>query len=916
MHADLIAAMKAGWPLFHLVTVTLPGHTIRWMLERGFVKWDGQTYKSRDATYGLLSEIDDITDGIDDDGTPVQITIIPPSLASMEALAAADAQGGWVTIHLAAKNPVTGILVDDPYLLHLGELDQPRLRPGKTRKLEYDIITGEARGLQPNEEQRQTDAFHQFIWPGELGNEYATDGTKRSYWREDEPRNAIGLLAGRGVEKDNAIEFTYEPNAALAFPFGRCAFGGDIRYRVGYGPTNRWYSVVATVGASGPIQGCVGVTFDDETTLFDGSDRATTGSHIGEMWFKFLPGDQPSAALTSPTGTNAYGSPAPGWTTAHKLSGRPCFIWTGKENSKKSEFNGGVEKPVLTLEGLFGHDPRDVGSDIADPSTWPWLEEGCIAGLNWCFGRWEGDTGGGLYGVPYACVPVGGIAAPLATIDVDAFTAAADIADANGWTMAGVAFSDQDKVDVLDDMLRASGAVRSRRCGMMSCVSFGAATASVLTATAADTAGALDVSLAPSRLDRKNTGIPSYYSEANRWEITAIEPVTNGAWVTEDGGRQTEGFDYRYVPDADQAAQLCYLELAHGREAVSGSGPFKPWMMQLEPGQAFDFDEPEYLLSATKVRVLKRTWSPRSCVVKLEFRQETDAKYTDAMAVTGVAPPPTVPTTPPDPTPTTPGVLDWSVSPRAAETSGAQQSGIVIAGAAAGDNIGSVQFEVGPTNTGPWEQVYFGPDTTQEVNVSGLKGGETYYVAVTNWSLKGVPSAPLVQGPYTAPGLVSDAIVDQGALAVLSTVDTPEIAVEAVTKPSRYDSQASASKVSSGAMTTRHTVFSVTFTATGEQVEVDASFYLKARHDQDSYDMNLVVERVGADPFLVTIPAQAISGDGHIFGWQVISFTDTPAAGSVTYLVRVYHDFLIGSPGAFAQWDHSNRTMKIREFKR
>lgn len=649
MHADLIAAMKAGWPLFHLVTVTLPGHTIRWMLERGFVKWDGQTYKARDATYGVLDAIGDITDGIDDDGSPVQLTIIPPSLASMEDLAASDAQGGWVTIHLAAKNPTTGLLVDEPYQLHLGELDQPRLRSGRVRKLEYDVITGEARGLQPNEEQRQTDAFHRYIWPGELGNEFATDGTKRSWWREDEDNRAIGLLNGRGTESDNAIEFTYEPNAPFSFPIGRCGVGGDIRYRLGYGPTNRWYSIFATVGASGPVKALISAAFDDETTTFDGSDRATSGSHTGEMWFKFLTGDQPSSALTSPTGTNAPGSAAPGWTTSHKLSGRPCYVWTGKENSKDSEFNGGIPKPVLTIEGLYGHDPRDAGSDLADPTTWPWMQEGCIAALNWSIGRWEGSDGGSpaVYGAPYSCVPVGGIAAPLATIDVDAFTAAADIADTNGWVMAGVAFSDQDKIDVLEDMLRASGAVRSRRCGMISCVSFGAAVTSVLTATAADTAGPLDVSLAPSRLDRKNTGIPSFYSEANRWEITAIEPVTNSAWVTEDGGRQTEGFDYRYAPNEDQAAQLCYLELAHGREAVSGSGPFKPWMMQLEPGHAFDWEEPEYLLDSVKVRVLKRTWKPSACIVDLEFRQETDAKYAAAMALTGTAPPPTTPETPP-----------------------------------------------------------------------------------------------------------------------------------------------------------------------------------------------------------------------------------------------------------------------------
>jgi len=649
----LEAALRAGWPIAHLITVSLPGHTIRWT-DGGFVRWGSDTWTVRDPTYGALDEIGEIVDGIDDDASPVQIVIIPPDLTSLASLASADAQGGWVTIHLAAVNPQTGLLAGAPYQLHLGELDQPRLRTGRTRKLEYDIITGEARGLRPNEEQRQTDAFRQMVWPGERGDEYATDGTKRVYWRADEPRNAIGLLTGRGrrAADDKAIEFSYEPDAPLAFPFGRCGVGGSIRYRVGYGPTNRWQTVFATVGASGPVKACVGVSFDDEPTTLGTNDRAIDGSHAGDMWFKFLPGDQPSPALTSPTGTNAHSAQAPGWAADHKLSGRPGFAWTGKENSKESEFRGGIPKPVLTLEGLFGWDPRNPAALLNTPATWPWVEEGCIAALNWAIGRWEGSDGGSpaKYGVPYQTFAVGGIAAPLQTIDVDAFIKAADIADANGWKMAGVAFSDQEKNEVLEDMLRASGAVRSRRCGMISCVSFGAPTESVMTVSARDTAGPVAITLAPSRLDRNNTGIPSFLSEENRWEITPIiGTVTNPDWVAQDGGRQTNGYEYRFCPSPDQAAQLCYLEIANEREGVEGAGPFKPWMMRLEPGMAFDWDEPEYLLSAVKVRVRKRAWDPRSGTAKIEFRQETDAKYIQAFTQTGSAPPPSVPDVPPPP---------------------------------------------------------------------------------------------------------------------------------------------------------------------------------------------------------------------------------------------------------------------------
>lgn len=646
----LVQAIRDGEPTVHLVTVSLPSYTIRWS-DGVFAFYDGHTYLRRDATYGVLDEIGEITDGVDDDGSPTSIRVIPPTLSALSDLSGMDAQGAFVTIHLAALSRETGALIGEPYRLHIGELDQPRLIQGKARKLEYDIITADARALQPNEEQRQTDAFHQFIWTGEKGNEYATDGTKWVYWRADEPRQAIGVLPGRGKKEkdDKRLEFTYEPTAPFAFPMGRCAIGGGaIRYRVGYGPTNRWQSVFATFGASGPIKDLVKVAFDDEETSFDAEDRATNGSHAGEMWFSWLPGDQPSAALTSPTGTNAHTAQAPGWTTDHKLSGRPAFCWTGKENSKEDEYRGGIPRPLLTVEGLYGHDPRDVASDITDPTTWPWPNDGATWALNWCIGRWEGPSSGSLYGVPYDGVLVGGLGCPLDLIDVDAFAYCADVADANGWEVTAVPYSDEDKIEVLEDLLQAAGALRIRKCGMISCITRGEVQASVLTATASDTAGRVEFSLGPSRLDRKNTAIPTHPSEEHRWEMTSIAAVTDAAWQTEDGGRQTTGFDYKYVPLPNQAAQLAYLDLADAREKAAGETPMKLYMLQLEPGDCFTWDEPEFLLEGVKVRVLKRTYNPVSRALKLSWRQETDAKVAAALAQAGTAPPPSEPETPPD----------------------------------------------------------------------------------------------------------------------------------------------------------------------------------------------------------------------------------------------------------------------------
>lgn len=156
-------------------------------------------------------------------------------------------------------------------------------------------------------------------------------------------------------------------------------------------------------------------------------------------------------------------------------------------------------------------------------------------------------------------------------------------------------------------------------------------------------------------------------------------------------------------------------------------------------------------------------------------------------------------------------------------------------------------------------------------------------------------------------------------------VTTSKIAVNAVTQPGRYESPSEVDVVAivggSDPMTSRQTIFSAGVTATGAEIQVDGSFGLRAHHSQDDYDLNVVVERTDTaggptDVFLATMQCLAISGDGFFSGWQIISFSDTPAVGAVTYTVRVYHTYRIGGPGGFAVWRHRNRTMGFLETKR
>lgn len=191
MDVDLIDELEAPAPLgVHLVTVTLPGSTIRWT-DGGFVVWSSQTYREVDATFGTLSDLEKVEDGAGDQATSWAMTIMPP-IAAIADFAAEESQGSLVTLHLGAVDRATGLLVGEPELLQRAEIDVASLGVSSSLTLDLECITEEARMLEPNEERIQSDAFHQSVWPDELHYAFQTRAKRKVYWRADDPNNALG----------------------------------------------------------------------------------------------------------------------------------------------------------------------------------------------------------------------------------------------------------------------------------------------------------------------------------------------------------------------------------------------------------------------------------------------------------------------------------------------------------------------------------------------------------------------------------------------------------------------------------------------------------------------------------------------------------------------------------------------------
>ncbi|SPU44224.1 fibronectin type III domain-containing protein [Brevundimonas diminuta] len=556
-----------------------------------------------------------------------------------------------------------------------------------------------------------------------------------------------------------ALGWVGDPNGPMHFAAGRIAVGGDLRHKAAYGPNDRmFFSAVTVVSDAGPIDAFEGFTANDVPVTFGADGKANSSFYSGKLWRRAQRGMQPEASyLASPSGLEG-GASLPNWGPQHKLSAKAATILTMVENSKGSAYKGQQPRPREIIRGLLVYDwrrdstyPGGSGPQrLNEPSTWAYSANPILWSVKWLLGLWEGPNGKGAPQVDYQ---VGGIGTRWENIDVASFTEAANIADTHGWTCAAWPSTDDDKAQVLDAFLQAGGAYYIERAGKASCIHRAAPRVSVATITAADTAGPIELDTSASYLDRKNTGVATYLSEADGWKMTALPQVTSLQWVTEDGGRQrTVPVTYSYVDKAKQAAELMCLALAHTREGISGRIPLKSYMQGIVPGSAFTITEPEFVLNGLKGLCLEANYDAMTGVHTVTFVSETDAKYPYAFGQTPNPPAPPA-LTPVDPThvsPPLPG--DWTITPRPPAPGGGQLPGFDLGGIVSNETATAVIVEYGPTATGPWKQAYQGPPTVTTIPIDGLQPGATYYIAV-QYQRDQNYSERYVYGPYTAPNL-------------------------------------------------------------------------------------------------------------------------------------------------------------------
>lgn len=581
---------------------------------------------------------------------------------------------------------------------------------------------------------------------------------------------------------------------------------------------------------------------------------------LNKMWQSTRLGAQPDTALPAPS---AAGS-VPEFDSAHILSGLACARWCLVADA--TAYGAGTPKPTWVVWGPAVYDPRldstyPGGSGSQrwnDETTWAYSDNPFLHGLAWIIGRKNNG------------VKVLGLGLPIGAIDLPAFVAGANVADANGWKVGGQVFSTDSKWDVLTAMLQAGCGAPTRLAARISCL-VNTPLVSIATLIGADAIGPVSVQATTSRKDRINRVIPTYRSEPNDWQQVQAAAVAVSSYATADGGVRTKSINYQLVQDVDQASQLARYAIEDAREFGPIVLPLTPQWMGLQPGDGITVTEPEWGMNGQLCLVVDRKIDPTLGAPTITLRSETTAKHSFALGQTGTAPPtPTLTgvdltVTPP------PGSGVWTAAGTTLTQSGQAVPAIVVTGAIDNPTADAIVVEYAVHSSGVWSHLAAAPSATR-IQIVDVAPSTQYDVRIRYVRNGAVSAATTATGsPVTTGAAVANTIVNQGALATINQANTANIVNNAVTSPNNALTAGTQSFQSASPTT----VQSLSITTAGGVVKLTVSL----QHWTGTGSWPLTIQCYRGGTLLYEFDTE--SDVGPLL--DTFSLQDTPSAGTYTY---------------------------------
>ncbi len=202
----LDSELRSDAPLpFGAISIDLPDAQVNLLDGAGVLAFGGRTFVGEDATYGVLSEVEDLTDGSGDDAPAFSMTLLPNGDAAAAALSAPAMQGSPVFVWIGAVNKLSGLPIPDPHLIFVGELDVPKLLSDESgRRLDYEVVSVFERLFEDDESSRLSPGHHRSIFPNEAGMDFVTGVGEPVYWGvAGNPSPVVSYGGGAGGYRGN-----------------------------------------------------------------------------------------------------------------------------------------------------------------------------------------------------------------------------------------------------------------------------------------------------------------------------------------------------------------------------------------------------------------------------------------------------------------------------------------------------------------------------------------------------------------------------------------------------------------------------------------------------------------------------------------------------------------------------------------
>jgi len=414
-----------------------------------------------------------------------------------------------------------------------------------------------------------------------------------------------------------------DPNAPTPYAMGEGLVGGALRHDTAYGATRKKvpnpYRFMAIVYSLGPVQSI--------------SPRINFGT-IPSWYNGFLFTDTQLGATPEADALAPQWAGAPGWSSAHKLSGLAAIGWSFLFDRDGKRFASGIDPLAAYGQWVKVYDPRKdstfpggSGSHrLGDETTYEWSENPALHAGTYAYGRFQNGK------------RVFGIGLPADGINWNVVAAWANVCDANRWKIFGVVFEPGDRWANLKDICYAGGAEPIP--GSILSFKYAAPKVALDTITVADlvTDDEMSVVTMQPYRDRINTVVPRYISPDHNWELVDAAAVVNSTFLTEDGEEKRDVWPFNFVKNATQATQLAAYRMWDSREISPITLVCKPRLRHYRPGECLHVEWDEMGLDHDVI-ILSRSIDPVTMKVTLVVMTETPGKHEYCLGRTGVAPP-------------------------------------------------------------------------------------------------------------------------------------------------------------------------------------------------------------------------------------------------------------------------------------